>query len=85
MQHLAQCLANSWHSANIGRNYITLLFLDTLSWPCFPAIQGGKGGGEGSRFLGTVSSSLFQWIEQGWTALVSSELPVTGSNQREFR
>lgn len=38
-----------------------------------------------SRLPGRVPISVFQLAEQGWRALESRELPVTGSNQAESR
>lgn len=39
-----QCLIDSRYAVNIDCNiYIGVLFLDTLSWPCFPTVLGGQG------------------------------------------
>lgn len=75
-----QCLADSRYAVNLVCNYIGVLFLDTLSWPYFPMVLG-----ELSRMPGTISTSVFQLLEQRGTALRSSELPVTRSNQVESR
>lgn len=74
------CFADSRHAVNLVRNYIGVLFLDTLSWPYFPMVLG-----ELSRLPGTISNSVFQLLEQRGTAFKSSELPVTRSNQVESR